>query len=205
MTSFAELLQLRYAAQLDDRAGLYIRNVSEGARRMKSLVQDILAFSRVRTQERSWAPVDLNVVVGDVLRSLGAAVEHSGGTVTHGPLPTVRGDRGQLTQLLQNLVGNALKFTRAGVDPEVRIQARLEGPNWHVEVQDNGIGIEPQYFEKVFAPFQRLHARTEYEGTGMGLAICQQIVERHVGHLWVESVPGEGTTFHFTLPDGKEG
>lgn len=203
VTSYAELLQKRYHGQLDARADLYLKTITEGAVRMKSLVQDLLTFSQVRSVEHGRAPVDLHALAGEVLQILRGPLEQLGGEVVLGPLPTVPGDRRQLAQLLQHLLGNALKFHRPGVPPRVTLDAWQERGHWRVTVRDNGIGIEPQYFDRIFRVFQRLHSQGHYGGTGMGLALCQQIVERHGGHLWVESVPGEGSTFHFTLPAGE--
>jgi len=202
VASYAELLQKRYQGQIDSRADLYLNTIGEGALRMKSLVQDLLTFSRVRSGEQTSTPVDLHALATDVLQTMRSGLEPLGGEVILGPLPTVPGDRGQLAQLFGHLLGNALKFHRPGVPPRVTLDAWQEHGHWRVTVRDNGIGIEPQYFERIFRVFQRLHSQGRYGGTGMGLALCQQVVERHGGHLWVESVPGEGSTFHFTLPAG---
>lgn len=139
-----------------------------------------------------------------VLADLGLAIEESSSVVTHDPLPVVVADVVQLRQLLQNLVGNAIKFRKPGQPAQVHVSAVREGGSWHFSVRDNGIGIDPQYFDRVFIIFQRLHGREEYPGTGIGLAVCKKIVERHGGRMWVESAPGHGSTFHFTLPDRNQ-
>lgn len=140
---------------------------------------------------------------GRALANLRAAIEASGAIITHDPLPVLEGDDAQLVQLLQNLIGNALKFRRAET-PRVHVSAAQRGDYWEISVRDNGIGIEPQYFERIFLMFQRLHDRGQYPGTGIGLAICKKVVDRHGGRIWVESVPGEGCTFRFTLPKQRE-
>jgi light-regulated signal transduction histidine kinase (bacteriophytochrome) len=207
VASYTQLLQRRYEGQLDAPADTYIHFAVDGAQRMQALINDLLALSRVGTQGKPFQPVDVGAVVRRVLRSLGRALEESGGTVDVGPLPTVRGDAGQLEQLLQNLVANALKFRRPDVPPHVSVSAeRREGPHvphgaeWVCAVRDNGIGFEQEFAEQIFVVFQRLHTRTEYPGTGVGLAICKKIVERHGGRIWAESAPNAGTTFYFTLP-----
>jgi len=200
VTSFLQLLERRYAGQLDERADEYIRYSVDGAKRMQTLIQDLLAFSRVGTQGGELVPVDAEEVVEEARRVLGPAAAEAGATISYGPLPTVNGDHGQLLQLFQNLLGNAIKF-RGDTPPEVRVEAHKEGTRWRFEVRDNGIGVAEEHRQRVFQVFQRLHTRDEYEGTGIGLAICKRIVERHGGEIGVESAMGEGTTFWFTLPD----
>jgi light-regulated signal transduction histidine kinase (bacteriophytochrome) len=172
---------------------------------MQGLINDLLTYSRVGTKARPFAPVALAAVAGTTLANLRVAVEESRACVELGELPQVQGDAPQLVQLLQNLVGNAIKFRGAEL-PRVRVQAQADGPGWwHLSVCDNGIGIEPAYFERVFVLFQRLHSRSAYPGTGIGLALCKRIVERHGGRIWVESQPGSGSAFHFTLPAAEAG
>jgi light-regulated signal transduction histidine kinase (bacteriophytochrome) len=169
---------------------------------MKLLIDDLLQYSRVGSAEVQRVEVDAEAVLGGVLRSLEGAIIERGARVTHGPLGTVHGDATQLGQLLQNLVANAIKFARTDVPAEVRIE-RLDDPReWHIVVRDNGIGIEERHAERIFKMFGRLHAREEYEGTGIGLAICRRITDRHGGSIWVESAPGEGSAFHVSIPDG---
>ena len=170
---------------------------------MQRLIDDLLAYSRVGTRGREFAPTDLSVVVEMVRANLRLSIEESGATITTDELPTVAGDRTQLVQLLQNLLGNAIKF-RGEESPEVHVGAERKDEAWRISVRDNGIGLDPRHADKVFVIFQRLHGRSSYEGTGIGLAVCKRIVERHGGEMWVESVPGEGSTFYFTLPAGEE-
>jgi light-regulated signal transduction histidine kinase (bacteriophytochrome) len=165
---------------------------------MQRLIEDLLAFSRVGSRGGALVPVDLGNVADRVLIDLRVSIEESGALVTRDPLPTVEGDESQLTQVLLNLVSNALKF-RGKAPPRVHLAASAVGDSWEITVADNGIGIDPQYFERIFVLFQRLHTREQYSGTGMGLAIARKIVERHRGRIWVESAPGEGSTFHFLL------
>jgi len=205
VASYTQLLARRYEGKLDANADRYIHFAVDGAQRMQALINDLLALSRVGTLGKPFQPTDLNVVLGRVLQWLQPALAESGGAVTHDPLPTVLGDQGQLEQLFQNLVANALKFRRSDVAPHVHVAAAHrhgpEGNEWAIGVRDNGIGFEMQFAEQIFVVFQRLHTRTEYPGTGVGLAICRKIVERHGGRIWAESQPGEGTTFHLTFPD----
>jgi signal transduction histidine kinase/CHASE3 domain sensor protein len=202
VVSYLQLLERRYAENLDERAVRYIGHAVEGGRRMQTLINDLLAYSRVGRREIAPEPVDVESVLDRTLTSLRVALEESEAVVTHDPLPTIVADQGQLAQLLQNLVGNAIKF-RGEEPPRVHISAERQEEDraWLFSVSDNGIGIAPEYRERVFLLFQRLHGREEYSGTGIGLAICKKIVERHGGALWVDSTPGGGSTFHFTIPD----
>lgn len=200
VTSFAGLVSRKYAAQLDERGQAYLRQIVENGEHMKRLVDDLLAFSRLHTQQRAPEATASSAVVRAVLDRLRPELEALDAHVTLGPLPTVLADAPQLDQLFQNLLSNALKYRREGVPPQVSITAEREGSGWRFAISDNGIGIEPQYFDRIFVIFQRLHGREQYEGTGIGLAVCKKIVERHGGRLWVESAPGQGSTFFFTLP-----
>ena len=204
-----QLLQRRYEGQLDETADEYIGYAVDGASRMKTLIQDLLAYSRIGTRGKAFEPVDMNRAVETVLGDLALAVEETGATIEVGDLPTTLADASQMRQVFQNLIGNAVKFS-GDAPPEVAITAartaaaRTDGgaaPGWRFAVSDNGIGIAAEHAERIFQIFQRLHTRDEYEGTGIGLAMCKKIVERHAGRIWLESEPGDGATFYFTLPD----
>jgi light-regulated signal transduction histidine kinase (bacteriophytochrome) len=172
---------------------------------MKQLIEDLLAYSRVGTRGKEMRPVQAQAVLDKALVNLRAAFEQSAAAVTHDSLPEVNADDTQLAQLLQNLVANAIKFRKRNEAPRIHVGVEDAGDEWRFSVADNGIGIEPQYFERIFLVFQRLHTRDEYPGTGIGLAICRKVVERHRGRIWVESAYGEGSTFHFTLPKIQKG
>lgn len=199
--SFVQLLERRYRGRLDRDADEIINFITEGGMRMQALINDLLAFSRVSTRAEPFSVFPLGDAVHDALLDLRAAIEESGAVVHCGPMPPVWGDRSQMVQVFVNLINNAIKFARSDVPPEIRISAIAGSGMWHIRVADNGIGIEPEYFERIFVIFQRLHTRDAYPGTGIGLAIVRKIVERHGGRVWLESVPGEGSVFHFTLPD----
>ncbi|MFC4426076.1 GAF domain-containing protein [Deinococcus navajonensis] len=200
VTSFAGIIERRYSPALDDRGRLYLRQIMESGEHMKRLVDDLLTYSRVHTERRALQPTDAAVVFDAVAQRLEAAHESTGARITRGALPTVMSDAQQLDQLLQNLISNGLKYRREGVAPQVHVSATRLGRYWRFAVRDNGIGIEPEYRERIFVIFQRLHGREQYEGTGIGLAVCKKIVDLHGGELWVESTPGEGSTFFLTLP-----
>ena len=199
VASYTQLLARRYGDKLDDDAREFIDFAVDGARRMRALINDLLAYSRVGTRGAEFAPTDCNAVVDQVIADLGAAIEDERAGVTRGDLPTVLADAMQLQQLFQNLIANAIKF-HGERRPRVAIAAERRGDAWLFSVRDNGIGIDPEYADRIFVIFQRLHSRAEYPGTGIGLAICKKIVERHGGRIWMESAPGQGTTFYFTLP-----
>lgn len=200
VTSFSQLLAGRYAGQLDDKADLYIRLISEGTARMGQLLQDLLAFARVASEAGALVPVETQVILAQVVQDLHAQIGRTGARVQVGALPAVLGDASQLRQLFQNLIGNALKFSAPGRTPQVRVDAARDGDLWRFSVADNGVGIAPEFFERIFTIFQRLHTRDRYEGNGIGLSITRKIVERHGGQLWLESTPDVGTTFFFILP-----
>ena len=203
VASYTQLLSRRYKGKLDSDADEFIAFAVDGASRMQRLIQDLLAYSRVGTKVKNLLDTSSEEALQQALVNLRGAIEESGALVTHDPLPTVRADEMQLIQLFQNLVGNAIKYQSPGV-PQVQISAAKNGEKkWLFSVQDNGLGIDPQYFEKIFGMFQRLHKRQEFAGTGIGLAICKKIVERHGGSISVESQPGQGSTFRFTL-EGSE-
>jgi PAS domain S-box-containing protein len=199
VASYTQLLARRYRGQLDEDADEFIGYAVNGATRMQQLIRDLLEYSRVGTRGGAFAPVECGEIVGQVLGDLAAAIAEADATIEAGTLPAVSADRSQLRQLFQNLVENALKY-RSTAPPVVRIGATQEGDHWHFAVRDNGIGIAPEYADRIFVIFQRLHTQAEYPGTGIGLAICKRIVERHGGRIWVESAVGEGAAFHFTLP-----
>ena len=170
----------------------------EGVTRMRSLINDLLTYSRVGKEEKPSAPTDSRAALDRALANLRVTIAERGAVVVAGQLPMVMGNPPQLTQVFQNLIGNGLKFCKEG-QPEVRVSAERQGGEWVFSVSDNGIGIDQQYADRIFLIFQRLHKRDEYEGTGIGLAICKKIVERHGGRIWVESEPGKGASFRFTL------
>lgn len=195
-----QVLKKRYQGQLDSRADELIAHTVDGVSRMQTLIEDLLTYSRVGTRGKAFEPSDCNAILGQALANLEAAIAESCAVITHNRLPVVKADAGQLTQLFQNLIGNAIKF-RSQQPPKIHISVRREEGQWLFSVKDNGIGMQPEYFERIFIIFQRLHTRAEYPGTGIGLAICKKIVERHGGRIFVESEPGQGSTFSFTIPD----
>ncbi|MBV9868246.1 MAG: PAS domain-containing protein [Abitibacteriaceae bacterium] len=197
-----QLLQRRYTGKLDERADEFITHAVGGAERMQSLINDLLDFSRVGTNNKPFEVLDSSMIVNTALANLRVAITESGAKITHDELPQIYGDSGQLTRLFQNLVSNALKF-RGDQPPEIHIGVERQPDAWQFSVRDNGVGIDPQYFERIFIIFQRLHTRTEYPGTGIGLAICKKIVERHGGQIRVESEPGKGSAFYFTIADRR--
>ena len=199
VTAYTQLLAERYKGKLDESADKFIGYASEGAMRMQVLIQDLLAFSRVGRNGAVRALVDCNAVMEEVLQTLGTAIQESGALITQRKLPAIWADRTQMTQLFQNLIGNAIKF-RGKEPPVISVQGEKAGAQWSFSVSDNGIGIAPEYAESIFVVFQRLHARTEYPGNGIGLAICKKIVERYGGRIWVESQAGSGSTFKFNIP-----
>jgi PAS domain S-box-containing protein len=199
VSSYTQLLERRYSEKLDDDAREFIGYAVDGAIRMQRLINDLLEVSRVSTRGKPLERTDVGEILDNVRVNLSVAIEEAGALVTSDPMPIVPADAGQLEQLLQNLVGNGLKF-RNGERPVVHVAAIESEHHWEFSVRDNGIGIDQQYFERIFLLFQRLHAKGEYPGTGIGLALCKRIVERHGGRIWLESNPGEGSTFFFTIP-----
>jgi len=197
VAAYTQLLAERYRGRLDENADKFIGYASEGALRMQSLIQDLLAFSRVG--RNGCVRVDCDAVMEEILLSLGPAIEESGAVVTRGTLPAVWANRSQMTQVLQNLIGNAIKF-RGQEPPLISVQAEKTGEQWLFRVSDNGIGIPLEHAENIFVVFQRLHTRAEYPGNGIGLAICKKIVEHCGGRIWVESLAGRGSVFKFTMP-----
>lgn len=203
VSNYVQLLARRYGDRLDDDATDFIGYAVDGADRMRHLIDDLLALSRVGTHGRPLQATDLQAVAANAVANLDAAIRESGTTVALDALPRVMGDAIQLEHVFTNLLGNAIKF-RSDADPLIRVTARRVGAEWTVTVQDNGIGIAPEFHDRVFVIFQRLHRQSEYEGTGIGLALCQKIIERHGGRIWVDSTPGRGAAFHFTLPAAQE-
>jgi light-regulated signal transduction histidine kinase (bacteriophytochrome) len=199
VASYIQLLQRRYKGQISDEANEFIGFAVDGVIRMKSLINDLLVYSRVNTQEFPIEPTDCNKIVEQVKTNLKTTIEESGAVIVYDNLPTINCSPLQLTQLLQNLVSNAIKFRR-DVPPRVEITAKRTGDEWLFSVSDNGIGIEEEFAERIFVIFQRLHNYNEYPGTGIGLAICKKIIEKLGGHIWVESESGKGSSFNFTIP-----
>jgi light-regulated signal transduction histidine kinase (bacteriophytochrome) len=201
VSSYVQLLEKRYKDKLDDNAKEFIQYAVDGAKRMQRLVNDLLAYSRVASHHKVQRQVNTENVLRRALSNLEWRIAESKAKITHGPLPHLTVDETQLLQLFQNLIGNALKFNQQ--HPEIQIGVFNQGSMWRFSVQDNGIGMKEEELERIFKPFQRLHTREEYEGTGIGLALCRRIVERHGGQLWVESQVGQGSTFFFTLPSSQ--
>ncbi len=200
VSSYTQLLAQRYQDQLDQDAHEFISYAVDGAERMQRLINDLLAYSRVGARGSPFEATDTERVLDQALANLAAAREESGATITHGPLPTVVVDEAQLLQVLQNLLANSIKF-RTETSPKIHVGAERRDGEWLFSVRDNGIGIDPQYHDRIFVIFQRLHPPHRYSGTGIGLALCKRIVERHGGRIWVESELGAGATFYFTIPD----
>lgn len=199
---FVQILERNHAASLDDRALALIRRTSDAVRRLEQLTDDLLSYARVSSHPKPFTLVHIREVVDDVMQLLHAAIEDSGAVVSVGDMPEVLGDRTQLVQLLLNLIGNSIKYCE-GRAPVVRVSAHRADREWVFCVADNGIGIDARHHEKVFEVFKRLHTQQEYPGTGIGLAVCRRVVEHHGGRIWVESAPGEGSTFSFTIPDSS--
>ena len=199
ITAYLGLVKERYGEGLDDTAHEFMDFAIDGAERMQRLISDLLEYSRVGTQGRELQPVNCSRIIDGVLVSLNEAINNQKAKVECSPLPIVNGDEAQLARLFQNLVGNALKFTGDAV-PRIQIWAELQGSDWVFSIKDNGIGIAPDYQERIFGMFARLHSRTKYSGTGIGLALCSKIAQRHGGRIWVESEVGSGSTFRFNIP-----
>jgi len=199
VASYAQLLERRYGERLDEDAKEFIHYMVDGATRLQALINDLLAYSRVGSRGKPFAPTDLTAVVRRALDNLHGAIDDSGAVVQFERLPHVSGDASQLVQVFQNLIANAIKF-RGDAPPRVEIGCRETPQEWVLSVRDHGIGIDPRYAERVFLLFQRLHTQREYPGTGIGLAICRKIIERHGGRIWVEPGDGGGANFLFTLP-----
>lgn len=199
VTGCVQLLAKRYRGRLDERAEELIQHSVDGAARMQALIQDLLAYSRVGSHATPMTETDCGKALDLALANLSTVIGERGAVITRDPLPTLRVDRSQVVQLFQNLIGNGVKFC-AGRQPEIHVRAEARDGEYVFSVRDNGIGIEPKYHERIFEIFQRLHTRSEYPGTGIGLALCKRIVERHGGRIWLESAEGQGTTFYFSIP-----
>ena len=205
VSNYTQLLGRRYRDRLDADANEFIDFAVDGAKRMQELIHDLLQYARVGTRGKGFKEVPVTRIVSDALANLAGAIEDASAEIVVATLPTVACDASQFVQVFQNLIGNAVKFRRPGQKPVVRVSPTRTDRGWIFAVQDNGIGIERQYFDRIFQMFQRLHSRSEYAGTGIGLSLCKKIVERHGGRMSVESEPGRGTTFAFTLPDSARG
>ena len=199
VTSYLDLLQRRYGNQLDQDAQDFIRFAVEGAQRMKDMIREVLALSRAGTRPVNKRPISAREILNTALKNLNAAIAERHAEISTGDLPEIVADPGLLAQVFQNLIGNAIKFTRNRT-PQVRVAAEARPGEWLFSIQDNGIGIDPIHRERVFLIFERLEAADEFPGSGVGLAICKKIVERHGGRIWVDSIPGEGSVFYFTIP-----
>ena len=199
VTSYLQLVEQRYKDKLDAAGTEFINYAVDGAKQMQTMINDLLTFSRVGTRGKPFQPTDCEVILDQALINLQMAIGDSHAIITHDPLPTVIADDTQITQLFQNLIGNAIKF-RSREPLRVHISAQAKEKEWLFSVRDNSIGIDPLYSERVFVLFQRLHSKEEYPGTGIGLAVCKRVIERHGGKIWVESQLGQGSTFYFTIP-----
>jgi PAS domain S-box-containing protein len=200
VASFTQLLAQRYEGKLDATADEYIRFAADGAKRMQTLIEDLLDFSRVGTRQNATRLCSSKSIVENAIKNLMAAIQESGAKIEIGDLPEILVDESQLKSVFQNLIGNAIKFRSPNSLCVIRVSARQKGQHWIFSVEDNGIGIERKHFDRIFQVFQRLHQREDYPGNGIGLAICKKIIERHGGKIWLESRPGHGTTFSFTIP-----
>jgi light-regulated signal transduction histidine kinase (bacteriophytochrome) len=199
ISGFVQLLKMNYESKLDEQAGVWIRRAVQAIGQMQALIQDLLAYSRVDSRLRPFVPISFLDVFNDTVGLLESSISDAGGRVTCGELPVITGDRSQLVQLMDNLIGNGIKY-HGDKTPRVHVSAERNGNEWTFSVRDNGIGIAPEYYERIFEIFQRLHDKKDYPGTGIGLAVCRRIVDGHGGRIWVESGPGQGSTFHFTIP-----
>jgi light-regulated signal transduction histidine kinase (bacteriophytochrome) len=203
VSSYVQLLEKRYKDRLDPDAHDFINYAVSGARRMQNLINDLLSYSRVGTRGKPFQLVDCSEVLYAATSNLEVAIRENEAVIEHDDLPQVMGDEGQLIQVFQNIIGNAVKF-HGKEPPHIRVCAELQGDEWVFSIKDNGIGIDPQFFERIFLVFQRLNGN-EYPGTGIGLSIARKIVQRHGGRMWPESQPGEGSTFYFTVPRREQG
>ena len=199
VASYVQLLSRRYKGKMDSDADEFIDFAVDGATRMQGLINALLSYSRLGSRAKELAPTNLGSVFNDVMKNLKVVLEDSGAVITNDELPTVMGDNVQLSRLFQNLISNSIKFRGEDI-PRIHLSVQQKDEQWVFAVSDNGIGIDPEYFERIFVIFQRLHGKEEYPGTGIGLAVCRKIVERHGGRIWVESERGKGSKFCFTIP-----
>ncbi len=204
VASFVKMLENQYGSKLDDKAVKFIHYAVDGAERMQTLINDLLKYSRTGTQNITLAPTDLGKVLDNVLNNLQIRISERGAHINYNHLPVITADEVQTNQLFQNLIENAIKFC-PGKTPEIGISVADNKDEWLFSFSDNGIGIDPKYFERIFIIFQRLHTRNEYSGNGIGLALCKKIVENHGGRIWVESEAGKGSVFYFTIPKNIKG
>jgi light-regulated signal transduction histidine kinase (bacteriophytochrome) len=203
ISSFVELLQIQYQDNLDESAHKYMSFIVQASERMKILISDLLEYSRIG-KKKELSIVDCNLLVSEVIADLGVAISEAGAEIEIGPLPILKAYPTEMKQILQNLISNALKFKKKNLPPHIKILAKRQNGYWQFSVSDNGIGIDPKHNERIFAIFQRLHTRSEYEGAGIGLANCKKIAELHGGKIWVESTAGEGSNFYFTIRNGVD-
>jgi PAS domain S-box-containing protein len=200
ISGYLKLIVQRYQDRLDQDGQEFIAFAVDGAQRMQAMINDLLSYSRVTTQGKTFSLIETEAVLQRALLNLKVAVDEAGARVTHEAMPAAMGDERQIERLFQNLIGNGLKYRRPGDVPEIHVSAQKKDSEWVFGIRDNGIGIDPKYFDRIFGIFQRLHTREQYAGTGIGLAVCKKTVERHGGRIWVESEEGKGATFYFTLP-----
>jgi PAS domain S-box-containing protein len=203
ISGFVQLLKLEYEGKLDEQAQDWIRRTVQSIAQMQTLIRDLLSYSRVDARSRPFAQTPFLDIVNDAMSLLDSSIHDSGGQVTVGELPAIMCDRSQMVQLIQNLIGNGLTY-HGDLPPHIHVSAERSGKEWTFSVRDDGIGIDPNHYEQIFELFKRLHDQAEYPGTGIGLAVCRRVVERHKGRIWVESDPGQGSTFYFTIPEGTE-
>jgi light-regulated signal transduction histidine kinase (bacteriophytochrome) len=203
ISGFVQLLKSEYEGKLDEQGQDWIRRTVQSIGQMQTLIRDLLSYSGVDARSRPFARIPFLDIVNDALTLLDSSIHDSGGRVTWGELPEIMGDRSQLVQLIQNLIGNGLTY-RSDKPPRIHLSAQRCGKEWIFSVRDNGIGIDPKYCEQIFEIFKRLHGQKEYPGTGIGLAVCRRVVSRHGGKIWVKSEPGHGSTFYFTIPERTE-
>ena len=202
VSSYLGLIEQRYGDTFDDDGEEFLAFAVDGAERMREMIDGLLAYSRVETQGDPFEPVDLEAVLDDVLTDLQVRIEETGAAISREPLPTVDGDARQLRQVFQNLLSNAIQYS-GDEPPRVSVSADRDGRLWRLSIRDRGIGIDPDDTDRIFTVFQRLHSVEEYDGSGIGLAVCKRVVERHGGEIRVDSEPGEGSTFSFTLPRSR--
>ena len=204
IAGFSEMLAKYQGENIDEKSVRCLSKIASGINRMQILINDLLNYARIQTKPEQLVQIDCNKTIQSCMKSLNASISETGAEVVFDALPTVMADGPQLSQLFQNLIGNALKFSAKDRTPTVQVSAKRLGLFWLFSVSDNGIGIAPEFISRVFGVFQRLHNAAAYPGTGIGLAICQRIVDRHGGKIWAESVPGVSTTFYFTIPNSLE-